>query len=226
MSELEWNVRAPGQPGGIDLLLLSVRSFRGDVRQATPDDLIACLRANASACGEVMAAMGWVTDQALAVTGERAEQAERERDEARAKLAEAERSEAEKRAQRNGGQDGTLRLVAENNRLVSRIAKAEAVVEAALKHLEATRWDPQPSKHWKLSREGLNHSHVCDAMDALRALDSSVGVAATAEPAGSWTGDRVWEHHEPATQDPATRAEVEELRRRVDRLESLTDNEE
>lgn len=84
MSELEWNVRAPGQPGGIDLLRLSVRSFRGDVRQATPDDLIACLRANASACGEVMAAMGWVTDQALAVTDERAEQAERERDEARA----------------------------------------------------------------------------------------------------------------------------------------------
>ncbi len=44
---------------------------------ATPADLIAALKANAAACGEVTAAMGWVTDQALAVTGERAEQAER-----------------------------------------------------------------------------------------------------------------------------------------------------
>jgi len=31
---------------------------------------------------------------------------------------------------------------------------------------------------------------------------------------------------EPDPQSPATRADVEELRRRIDRLESLTDNEE
>lgn len=59
-------------------LRVTVRTTAGiSGYDATPADLIAALKANAAACGEVTAAMGWVTDQALAVTGERAEQAER-----------------------------------------------------------------------------------------------------------------------------------------------------